>query len=119
MIVTLAVTLAPSASRSFPHTIIRSAASHPKFVDMGFSVQRFKMPNQIRSSASWRVKRLMAGSHTDPRKKAHADHQRFRRAVDAIAGKANDIYVDGRDTRRERHVYVLVRSRRGDNFTYM
>lgn len=61
----------------------------------------------------------MPGSHTDPKKKAHADCARFTRAVRAITGKANDIYIDGRDTRRERHVYVLVRSRRGDNFTYM
>jgi hypothetical protein len=61
----------------------------------------------------------MPGSYKDPKKKAHADNARFYRAVEAIFGKANDIYVDGRDTRRERHVYVLVRSRRGDNFTYM
>jgi hypothetical protein len=60
----------------------------------------------------------MSGSYTDPKKKAHADNGRFYRALEAIAGKANDIYVDGCDTRRERRVYVLVRSRRGENFTY-
>lgn len=76
------------------------------------------MSRQIRSSASWRAKRLISASYTDPKKKAHADNARFYRAVEAIAGKANDIYVDGCDTRREHHVYVLVRSRRGENFTY-
>ncbi|KAF3394471.1 hypothetical protein F1880_005509 [Penicillium rolfsii] len=60
----------------------------------------------------------MKGSFSDPKKKAHADIARFARAVDAISKKANDIYVDGCDTRRERHVYVLVRSRKGENFTY-
>lgn len=60
----------------------------------------------------------MKGSYIDPKKKAHADIARFARAVDAISEKANDIYVDGCDTRRERHVYVLVRSRKGENFTY-
>lgn len=82
-------------------------------------MQRFKMPRQIRSSASWRAKRLVPGSNPDPKKKAHADNARFSRAVDAISEKANDIYVDGCDTRRERHIYVLVRSRRGENYTYI
>jgi hypothetical protein len=77
------------------------------------------MSRQIRSSASWRAKRLNAGSYTDLKKKAHADNERFNRAVRAISRKANDIYVDGCDIRSERHVYVLVRSRKGDNFTYM
>lgn len=78
----------------------------------------FTSSSEMSRATSWRVKRLISGANTDPKKRAHADYVRFSRALGSINQKGNDIFIDGRDTGRERHVYIIVRSRKGRNFTY-
>ncbi|KAL2866178.1 uncharacterized protein BJX67DRAFT_388836 [Aspergillus lucknowensis] len=60
---------------------------------------------------SWREKRLAKGRFSDPKKKAKADRERFRRNKWACFKRLNDLYLDGLDVGRERRIYVLVSSK--------
>ncbi|EGC41938.1 conserved hypothetical protein [Histoplasma capsulatum var. duboisii H88] len=52
--------------------------------------------------------RKLAHKDHDPRKKAKADRERFRRGRDAIFAKAQAIYQDAHDNGRERFVSVVI-----------
>lgn len=69
------------------------------------------MENTKRSqqnSASWRSKRQTGGAYSDPKKRAKADRERFRRGKRGSYKRLNDLFLDGLDTGRERRVYALV-----------
>lgn len=59
------------------------------------------------TSASWRSKRQTRG-YFDPKKRAKADRERFRRGKRGSYKRLNDLFLDGLDTGRERRVYALV-----------
>ncbi|RJE24475.1 hypothetical protein PHISCL_03167 [Aspergillus sclerotialis] len=68
------------------------------------------MKNTHRSpqaSAAWRIKRQTRG-YIDPRKRAKADRERFRRGKRGSYKRLNDLFLDGLETGRERRVYALV-----------
>ncbi|KAJ6008533.1 hypothetical protein N7540_012509 [Penicillium herquei] len=44
----------------------------------------------------------------DPKKRAKANRERFRRQKIGLFRKANEIFVDGMDTGRSRRIYVLI-----------
>ncbi|KAL5365104.1 hypothetical protein BJX96DRAFT_181390 [Aspergillus floccosus] len=60
------------------------------------------------NSASWRSKRQTGGVYSDPKKRAKADRERFRRGKRGSYKRLNDLFLDGLDTGRERRVYALV-----------
>lgn len=60
-------------------------------------------------ASSWREKRKHQGlSNTDTKKRAKANRERFRRQKTGAFRKANNIFIDGLDTGRDRYVYVLI-----------
>ncbi|KAL3428785.1 hypothetical protein BDV09DRAFT_181468 [Aspergillus tetrazonus] len=67
-----------------------------------------------RQSIPWRQKRLECGPHSDPRKKAKADRERFRRGKIGAFKRLNDLYLDGIDAERERYIYAIVASKASD-----
>ncbi|KAL4984459.1 hypothetical protein BDW68DRAFT_180649 [Aspergillus falconensis] len=67
-----------------------------------------------RQSVPWRQKRLERGPHSDPRRKAKAERERFRRGKLGAFKRLNDLYLDGIETGRERHIYAVVASRAWD-----
>ncbi|KAL4899388.1 hypothetical protein BDW74DRAFT_183783 [Aspergillus multicolor] len=69
---------------------------------------------QPRQSTSWRQKRLERGSYSDPRRKAKAERERFRRGKIGAFKRLNDLYLDGLETGKERHIYAIVASRASD-----
>ncbi|KAL6230758.1 hypothetical protein BDW75DRAFT_221841 [Aspergillus navahoensis] len=62
-------------------------------------------------STSWREKRLAKGRFADPKEKAKADRERFRRNKWACFKRLNELYLDGLNVGRERRIYVLVSSK--------
>ncbi len=59
----------------------------------------------------WREKRLAKGRFSDPKKKAKADRERFRRNKWTCFNRLNGLYLDGLDVGRERRIYVLISSK--------
>ncbi|KAL4933513.1 uncharacterized protein BDV17DRAFT_252142 [Aspergillus undulatus] len=59
----------------------------------------------------WREKRLAKGCFSDPKKKAKADRERFRRNKWTCFNRLNGLYLDGIDVGRERRIYVLISSK--------
>jgi hypothetical protein len=66
---------------------------------------------------SWREKRLNRGRFVDPKKRAKADRERFRRNKLACLKRLNELYLDGLDVGRERRIYVLLSSKSRDRGT--
>ncbi|PYI07377.1 hypothetical protein BO78DRAFT_443287 [Aspergillus sclerotiicarbonarius CBS 121057] len=68
------------------------------------------MPPRHQRSVPWREKRKARGPVFDPKKKAKADRERFRRGKEGSFKRLNDLYLDGLDTGRERRIYVVISS---------
>jgi hypothetical protein len=76
--------------------------------------QKSSTMSRQRQSIPWRQKRLECGPHSDPRKKAKADRERFRRGKIGAFKRLNDLYLDGIDAERERYIYAIVASKASD-----
>ncbi|KAA8642582.1 hypothetical protein EYZ11_006943 [Aspergillus tanneri] len=61
-----------------------------------------------RHATPWRERRSVQGGFLDQKKRAKADRERFRRGKWACFKRLNDLYLDGIDVGRERHIYVVV-----------
>ncbi|KAL4744513.1 hypothetical protein BDW72DRAFT_188335 [Aspergillus terricola var. indicus] len=67
-----------------------------------------------RQPTPWRQKRLNCGPYSDPKKRAKADRERFRRGKIGAFKRLNDLYLDGIDAERERYIYAIIASKASD-----